>query len=536
MATDTKIAPFEATSLEEVARYAGGVRAAYASQKTKDIEWRLVQLRKLYWGITDCTPKLIAALQQDIGKPSSEALLTEISFCLSDLNLTLKKLKTWAKDDTDLDYPLTFAALKPRVRKEPLGAVLIIGPYNFPMMLNLSPLVGAISAGCTAIIKPSEGAPATAMVLKEIVETYLDPGSFYVVNGAIPETTALLNEKWAKIFYTGNPMVARIVSKKAAETLTPVTLELGGRNPAFVSKAANLALTARRLLWGKTMNAGQVCMSHNYVCVERDVLEDFIKYLNASFKDFFPDGPKVGQGYGRIVNERQFDRMKNMLDTTRGRIVMGGEADRSELYIAPTAVLVDSIDDPMMTSESFGPIWSIYPVKDVNEAIKIMNKVDPTPLSLMTFGSKAENEQVLNSVTSGGASINDAYMHGSVSTLPFGGVGESGTGAYHGRASFDCFTHRRTVVATPGWMDKLLRVRYQPHSPADLKRFLWINGQTPDFDRDGRPITGFSYWLWMLFGLGGPSAKGALLRWLTLVLAARFAYSTQFDPLSPFFS
>ncbi|KAI1308291.1 Aldehyde/histidinol dehydrogenase [Xylaria venustula] len=526
MASDPKIPAYEHTSLDEIARYAVEARAAYASQRTKDVEWRLVQLRKLYWGITDYTPNILAALKQDIGKPSTEAIFAEVSFSLTDLNLTLNKLKTWAKDDTDLDYSLIFSPLKPRVRKEPLGPVLIIGPYNFPFMLNICPLIGAISAGCPAVVKPSESAPATAMVIKEIVEKYLDPGSFHVVNGAIPETTALLNEKWEKILYTGNATVARIIAKKAAETLTPVTLELGGRNPAFVSRASNLAIAARRLMWGKCHNAGQVCMSHNYVCVEREVVDDFIKCLNATYNEFFPNGPKASPDFARIVNERQFDRIKKMLDSTRGKVVMGGEADISDLFIAPTAVLVDSIDDPMMVDESFGPIWSIYPVDDVKEAIKIMNKVDPTPLSLMTFGSKVENEQVLSHVTSGGASINDSYMHGSVATLPFGGVGESGTGAYHGRASFDCFTHRRTVVATPNWMDRFLRVRYSPYQASDLKQFLWMNGQKPDFDRDGRQITGLGYWLWLVFGLGGSSAKGALLRWVT-VFAAGYAYFTQ---------
>jgi beta-apo-4'-carotenal oxygenase len=392
MATDTKIPAFEATSLEDIARFAASTRAAFESQKTKDVEWRLVQLRKLWWGITDYTPQLLSALKQDLGKPSQEAILGEIQFCLSDISYALKNLKTWVKDDTNLDYPLTFAALKPHLRKEPLGSVLIIGAYNYPVMLLLSPLVGAISAGCTAVLKPSESAPATAMVIKEMVEKYLDPSSFHLVNGAIPETTALLNEKWDRIFYTGNPTVARIIAKKAAESLTPVTLELGGRNPAFISKSANLALAARRLLWGKCNNAGQVCLSHNYVCVERELVDDFIKYLNASYNEFFPKGAKASEDYGHIVNERQFDRIKNLLDTTNGKIVMGGETDRSELFIAPTAVLVDSIDDPMMANESFGPIWSIYPVSNVKEAIQVMKKVDPTPLSLMTFGSKAENE------------------------------------------------------------------------------------------------------------------------------------------------
>ncbi|KAI1764154.1 aldehyde dehydrogenase [Hypoxylon sp. FL1150] len=524
MGVDIKIPTFEATPLDDIARIAATARSSFQSQKTKDVEWRLVQLRKLYWGLTDYTEKFQAALKKDLNKPPHDAILSEIHHLIQDLNLTLKKLKDWAKDDKDIDYPWTFSAMKPRIKKEPLGAVLVIGAYNVPLMLSLAPFIGAMAAGCTAVLKPSENAPATAMVMKEMVEKYLDPSSFFVVNGAIPESTALLNEKWAKIFYTGNNTVARIVSKKAAETLTPVTLELGGRNPSFVSKSADVALAARRLLWGKTMNAGQICLSQNYVLVEREVLDDFIKYLKATYQEFYPNGPKSSEDYGRIINERQFDRIKKMLDTTKGEIVLGGETDRADLYISPTVVLVDSLDDPMMTEESFGPIWSIVPYDNLEDAINVANKVDPTPLSLMTFGSKSENEKILNNVTSGGASINDAWMHGAIATLPFGGVGESGTGSYHGRASFDCFTHRRTVVEVPGWMDKLLRVRYVPFSPTEFKRHLWMTGSKPGFDREGRVLSGPSYWLWLVFGLGGPSAKGALLRWMVLLASAYAAF------------
>ncbi|KAI1140518.1 aldehyde dehydrogenase [Hypoxylon sp. FL0543] len=524
MATDIKIPAFEATPIDGIPKIAATARESFQSQKTKDVEWRLVQLRKLYWALTDYTPKLQAALKKDLHKPPHDAILSEIHHLIQDLHLSLKKLKEWVKDDKNLDYPWTFTVLKPRLKKEPLGTVLIIGPYNFPLMLNVAPLIGAIAAGCTAVIKPSESAPATAMVMKEMIENYLDPTSFFVINGAVPETTALLDEKWNKIFYTGNSTVARIIAKKAAETLTPVVLELGGRNPSFVSKSADLALAARRLLWGKTLNAGQVCLSQNYVTVQRDVVEDFIKHLQASYKEFYPKGPKASEDYARIVNERQFDRIKNMLDSTHGRIVLGGEMDRDDLYISPTVVLVDSPDDPVMKEESFGPVWSIIPYDTLDDAIKIVNKVDPTPLSLTTFGSKAENEKILNSVTSGGATINDAWMHGGIATLPFGGVGESGTGSYHGRASFDCFTHLRTIVEVPGWMDKLLRVRYSPYSPTELKRHLWMTGFKPDFDRDGKPISGLSYWAWVIFGLGGPSAKGALLRWLVLLASAYAAF------------
>ncbi|KAL7623261.1 Hexadecenal dehydrogenase [Parahypoxylon ruwenzoriense] len=525
MAPNIKILAFEATPIDSIAKIVATARESYQSQKTKDVEWRLVQLRKLYWGITDYTPKFQAALNQDLGKAPHEAILSEIHHMIQDLELSLKKLKTWVKDDKDIDYPWTFTAMKPHIRKEPLGTVLIIGPYNFPLMLNLAPLIGAIAAGCTAVIKPSESAPATAMAMKEMVENYLDPSSYFVVNGTIPETTALLDQKWDKIFYTGNGNVAKIIAKKAAETLTPVVLELGGRNPSFVSKSTDLALAARRLLWGKSLNAGQICISQNYVLVQKDIVDDFIKHLNASYKEFFPNGPKTSIDYGRIINERQFDRIKNMLDTSNGKIVMGGETDRSDLYISPTVVLVDSLDDPMMKDESFGPVWSLMPYDTLDDAIKIMNKVDSTPLSLMTFGSGVENEKILSQVTSGGATINDAWMHGGIATLPFGGVGESGTGSYHGRASFDCFTHRRTVVEVPGWMDKLLRVRYAPFSPGDFKRHLWMTSTKPDFDRDGRPLSRPAYWLWLVFGLGGTSVKGALLRWLVVLTSAYTAFA-----------
>ncbi|KAK7755961.1 Hexadecenal dehydrogenase [Diatrype stigma] len=520
---DIKLPPFEHTSMEEISRSAAELRDFFQTNQTKDVEWRLVQLRKLWWGLQDYKEHILAALKQDLNKPAVEAVVTELNFAEQDLHLIIKKLKGWAKDDNSgLDYPLTFAPVRPRLRKDPLGAVLIIGTYNFPFMLNLCPLIGAVAAGCTAVLKPSENAPATAVVLKSLVEACLDPAAYRVVLGAVPETTALLDERWAKIMYTGNATVARIIARKAAETLTPVTLELGGRNPAFVTPATDLALAARRLLWGKTLCAGQVCMSQNYTLVERAAVDDFVRHLNAACADFYPQGARASPDYARVINERQFDRIKNMLDTTRGKIVMGGETDREDLFIAPTAVLVDSVDDPMIKEESFGPVWSILPYDDLDDAIKIAKGIDPTPLSLMTFGSKSENDKILGSIISGGASLNDAYMHGAVATLPFGGVGESGTGAYHGRASFDNFTHCRLVVETPGWwMDKLLRVRYPPYLNSELRRYEWLSSERPDFGRDGRPARAgpVRYWLGLILGLGGSSARGALFRWV-LALAS----------------
>lgn len=388
-----KIAPFEATPAEDIPKIAAAARATFRSQKTKDVEYRLVQLRKLYWGLTDLTPKFLESLKQDLNKPAHDSFMSEIGWSLQDCAFIIKNLEKWVKDDKDIDVPLTFSMLNARIRKEPLGAVLIIGTYNFPLNLNVCPLIGAIAAGCTAVVKPSEGAPATAVVLKELVEKYLDPESYTVVNGAVAETTALLNEKWDKIFYTGGVNVAKIISKKAAETLTPVCLELGGKNPAFISKYADLRLAARRLLWGKVMNAGQVCVSHNYILIDKSVVDSFVQVLVATYNEFFPKGPKDSPDFGRIINHQHFDRMKRMLDNTKGKIVMGGETDRDELYIAPTAVLVNSADDIMVQEESFGPIWAILPYDNVEQAIDLAHDIDSTPLSLMTFGKKVENER-----------------------------------------------------------------------------------------------------------------------------------------------
>ncbi|KAI4598033.1 hypothetical protein KJ359_003842 [Pestalotiopsis sp. 9143b] len=503
-----EIAPFVHTPVEDIPKIAVSLRNTFRTLKTKDVQYRLVQLRKLYWGLSDLTPKFLEALKQDLNKPEHDSHISEVGWAMQDCMHVIRNVEKWAADDTNVDIPIHMRIIKPRIRKEPLGAVLIIGTYNFPVNLTVCPLIGAIAAGCPAVIKPSEGAPRTAIVLKELVDNYLDPSAYQVVNGAVPETTALLNEKWGKIFYTGGENVAKIISKKAAETLTPVTLELGGKNPAFISKNADLTLASRRLLWGKTQTAGQVCMSANYIHVDREVLDDFIRVLNAVYDGMFPKGAQASPDYARIVNHQHYDRMKKMLDETKGKIVLGGETDRDDLFIAPTAVLVDSHHDSMVQQESFGPIFAILPYDNVDNAIEIVNEVDPTPLSMQTFGNFDENNKLLNAITSGGASFNDSYMHGASPTLPFGGVGTSGQGAYRGKASFDTFTHFRTVTDTPGWADKLMNVRYMPYDVSELKQYLWLNGGKPDFDREGKQITGVGYWSWLVLGLGGPTAKG----------------------------
>ncbi|KJX94385.1 aldehyde dehydrogenase like protein [Zymoseptoria brevis] len=478
----------------------------FHTHQTRTLEYRLKQLRQLYWGLKDEEPALLEACKLDLGKSAYESYLTEVGWVLNDILFMCKNLERFMKDEKAEDTSWTNMPMGPKIRKDPLGAVLIIGAYNFPIQLSLGPLVGAISAGCTAVLKPSESATNAARVMQHIIEQSLDPEAYQVVQGAIPETTALLACKWDKIFYTGNATVGTIVAKKAAETLTPVTLELGGRNPAIVTKNADPRLAARRLLWAKLVNVGQVCVSQNYIIVDKDILPEFLRQLELALKEFQPKGAEYDDSYGKVINERQWKRLKSMLDSTNGKILFGGNTNESTLFFEPTVVQVNSVDDPLLADESFGPLIPILPVNDLDEAIRTANKVHATPLGLYPFGSKAETDKILSQTRSGGASINDAFFHASIPTLAFGGVGDSGTGAYRGRASFECFSHRRSITKTPAWLEGMLDIRYPPYTDAKLKKFKKMNEMKPDFDRNGNSTSGL---IWWVLGLGSKSTSGA---------------------------
>lgn len=353
-----------------------------------------------------------------------------------------------------------------------------------------------------------------AVVLQKIIESSLDSSCYKVVQGAVPEATALLNEKWDKIFYTGSASVGTIIAKKAAETLTPVTLELGGRNPAIVTKNADIHLAAHRLLWAKLLNAGQVCISQNYTLVDSEVLEAFVAEMQASLKIFQPNGARHTDDYGRIINQKQWNRLKTMLENSKGKIVAGGDMDEADRYIAPTIVIIDSPNDSLMQEESFGPLIPILPVKNLDEAIRIANETDDTPLGLYPFGNQEETDRCLREIRSGGASVNDGFIHGSIPTLAFGGVGNSGQGNYRGRASFDCFTHRRTITRTPGWLEGMLSVRYPPYE-GKIAQWRRMSELKPNFDREGRVKIGLATYI---LSLGAQSATGGLIRYAVLVL------------------
>jgi len=510
------------TPVEAIPAIHKRVNDKFLTNTTRPIEYRLKQLRSLYWGLKDEESALLEACKLDLGKSNFEAYLTEVGWVMNDILFMTKNLARFAKDEKAEDTALLNSIVSPKIRKDPLGAVLIIGAFNFPIQLALGPLVGAIAAGCTAVLKPSENAPNAARVMEHIIKQRLDPDAYQVVQGAIPETTAVLNCKWDKIFYTGGATVGKIIAKKAAETLTPVTLELGGKNPAIITRRADPRLAARRLLWAKLLNVGQVCVSQNYILVDKEILPVFVQELEKAFKEFQPKGAGSAEDYGKVVNERSWDRLKKMLDETKGKILIGGKTDKSRLFFEPTVVQVSSTDDSLLKDESFGPLIPILPFNNLDEAIRTANQVDPTPLGLYPFGSKAETDKILSSTRSGGVSINDGFFHASIPTLEFGGVGDSGQGAYRGKASFDCFTHRRAVTKTPGWAEAFLNVRYPPFTNAKLKQFRMMNDGKPDFDRNGNPTGGF---LWWVLGLGGKSATGAGGRWvLVAVLAAAIRY------------
>ncbi|KAH6609695.1 aldehyde dehydrogenase 3b1 [Trichoderma cornu-damae] len=498
------IPPLQLTALDDITARYETIRATFRSGRTRDVEYRKQQIRRLYWGLVDNAELIELALHKDMGKSRFEANVSEIDWCKQECLDAVENLDEWTRDEPVRHMPLQFLPMKPRIRNEPLGAILNIGAYNFPFQLNVSALVGAIAAGNTFMLKPSETSPHSAVVLGKIFDEALDPESYVCVQGAVDETRHILEHKFDKIVFTGGRRTGTIIAKKAAETLTPVLLELGGQNPAFVTRHGDLGIAARRLLWQKCLNAGQVCVSHNYALVERCVVNRFVDEVKKQYAEFMPQGARSSPDYARIVNRGHYDRLKKMLDNTKGKIVMGGSMDEADFFIEPTVVLVDDVGDSMVAEESFGPIWSIMPFDTLDEAIDIANRVDPTPLALFSF--------VFSRVTSGGATMNDGFFHSMLNPTPLGGVGTSGTGNYHGYYSFKAFSHQRSIAKVPSWADKLLRVRYMPYSFSELRRHRRMVEKKPNFDRNGKLVKGLKYWLAVLLSLGAKSATGFVFR------------------------
>lgn len=446
------------TPVDRIPPTVARLRAAFASGRTKPLSWRRSQLRALRRLLTEQRLPLEEALKADLGKSPVEAHTTEIGFVVNEIDHTLKHLAAWLRPRR-VPVPVFLAPAKARLVREPLGTVLIIAPWNYPVNLSLAPLVGALAAGNAALVKPSELAPATSALLAETVPRYLDSEAVAVVEGGVPESTALLDERFDHIFYTGNGAVGRVVMTAAARHLTPVTLELGGKSPVIVDPGVDLATTARRLAWGKFTNAGQTCVAPDYVLAVGGTAEPLMRELSAAVTEMFGPDPSRSADYGRIVNERHFARLSALLRS--GTPVTGGRSDIDDLYIAPTVLGGVDPDSPVMSEEVFGPILPVLEVPDLDAAIAFVNQRDK-PLALYCFTDAERTKRRLTTETSAGALVFGLPIaHLTVPGLPFGGVGDSGMGAYHAQASLDTFSHTKSVLDKSLFMDTM-RVAYPP--------------------------------------------------------------------------
>ena len=458
--------PPSTTSTREITTLAEDLRSTYRSGATRPLEWRRRQLKQMIAMLSDNEPEIIAALKTDLGKPAVEGFITDIAFVTGEIKAMLKNLRKW-NEAVRVPTPVVALPAKSRLIPEPLGVVLVIAPWNYPVQLLLVPAAGAIAAGNTVVMKPSEVSSATSEVLARLVPKYLDPTAIAIVEGGVPETTKLLDQQFDHIFYTGNGTVGRIVMQAAAKHLTPVTLELGGKSPVIVDESANIKVAARRIAWGKWLNAGQTCVAPDYILVHESRTQELIDGLRGAITEFYGDDPAKSDSYGRIVSPRHFDRLRSLMNG--GTPVVGGETSADERYIAPTVLADVDLSSPLMSEEIFGPLLPIIPVPSVDKAIESVNS-RPHPLALYVFSERERViDEVLARTTAGGVTVNGTIMHLTNPHLPFGGVGESGMGGYHGQAGVRLFQHMKPVLARSTKVDPSLA--YPPYTERKAKIF-----------------------------------------------------------------
>lgn len=442
-------------------------RKFFDSQQTKSISFRIDQLKKIESAIIKYEKRIENALWKDLHKSAEEAYLTEISIVKNEIKYHRRNLKSWSKPKR-VPTPLHLWPSNSHIHYEPLGISLIVSPWNYPFQLLINPLVGAISAGCCAIIKPSPDAPNLAIVIEEMIKEYFNSNYISVVQGAKETNTILFRKKFDLIFFTGSPKLGKVVMRAAAENLTPVILELGGKSPCIVDEDANLDIAAKRIVWGKFINAGQTCIAPDYLMVHESVKSELLKYMIQHIINMYGSNPRESEFYARIVHEAAMDRLVDLLK--ENMIVHGGESDKSERYIAPTIIELDSTSSKIMQEEIFGPILPVLTFTNIEETTDYINSQEK-PLALYYFGKNVNAQEVLQKSTSGGACINNTLMHVANHHLPFGGVGNSGMGSYHGKESFIAFSHKRAIVKTPTWLD--LPFQYPPFKYFDkIKRLL----------------------------------------------------------------
>ncbi|EMJ4764725.1 aldehyde dehydrogenase [Staphylococcus aureus] len=442
-------------------------KAFFNTQQTKDISFRKEQLKKLSKAIKSYESDILEALYTNLGKNKVEAYATEIGITLKSIKNARKELKNWTKTK-NVDTPLYLFPTKSYIKKEPYGTVLIIAPFNYPFQLVFEPLIGAIAAGNTAIIKPSELTPNVARVIKRLINETFDANYIEVIEGGIEETQTLIHLPFDYVFFTGSENVGKIVYQAASENLVPVTLEMGGKSPVIVDETANIKVASERICFGKFTNAGQTCVAPDYILVHESVKDDLITALSKTLREFYGQNIQQSPDYGRIVNLKHYHRLTSLLNSAQMNIVFGGHSDEDERYIEPTLLDHVTNDSAIMQEEIFGPILPILTYQSLDEAIAFIHQ-RPKPLSLYLF-SEDENatQRVINELSFGGGAINDTLMHLANPKLPFGGVGASGMGRYHGKYSFDTFTHEKSYIF------KSTRLESGVHLPPYKGKFKYI--------------------------------------------------------------
>ena len=440
----------------------------FRSEMPKDVNFRLSSLRNLKKVIKNWENDIIEALFTDLHKSPFEAFSSEIGLVFQEISYHCRNLKKWSRP-VKVPSPLHTFPSSSYIYKQPYGRVLIISPFNYPFQLNLLPLIGAVSAGNTVVLKPSEYTSQTAAIIEKIIAEAFDPKHVKVIPGGIDISKLLLEQRWNKIFFTGSQKVGKIVLEAASKNLTPVVLEMGGKNPVVVDKDTNLKIAATRIAWGKWLNSGQSCVAPDYLLIHKDIQDEFLKHFKAATEKFFGINPMDAKDFPRLVNSEAVDRLAGFL--SEGQLFLGGKFNREKKYFSPTVITGITAESLIMQEEVFGPVLPVISFNNIQEAIDLINKKNP-PLALYYFSENSKNQkQILAKTTSGDAGINEVVMHFVNPHLPFGGVGQSGMGNYHGKRSFETFSHERSVMKTSTRVD--LPLRYPPYkkSMLNLLRF-----------------------------------------------------------------
>jgi aldehyde dehydrogenase (NAD+) len=439
-------------------------RNFFSTGQTKSLEFRTENLHKFKESIIKYEEKIAIALWTDLHKSFEEAFLTEISIVIQEIENHLKHLKRWAKPKR-VSTPFHLLPSSSNIIYEPLGTALIMAPWNYPFQLLMNSLVGAISSGCCAILKPSPYTPNVAKVMEELIHQTFEPGYITIIQGNREVNELLLQQRFDIIFFTGCPAVGKVVMRAAAEHLTPVVLELGGKSPCIVDADADVDVAAKRVAWGKTINAGQTCIAPDYLFVHHSVKEDLLKKIALNFEKMYGADIQQSKYFARIVNQQAFERLQKLMEL--GKIVYGGKVDGNERYISPTIIDDVKPEFPIMQQEIFGPILPVMTFDNIDQAISYIIEREK-PLAFYYFGKNKKAKEILSKTTSGGACVNDTLMHIANHHLPFGGVGNSGMGKYHGHDSFLAFSNSRAIITTPTWLD--VPLRYPPYKHFKLTR------------------------------------------------------------------